>query len=91
MRKRTVGIVGASGYAGAELLRLLARHPDLEVAWAAGDQAAGQPLAARYPGLLAAYGELAFCALDEGLDKGEVIIEMRPVGSSSGPSSCSRS
>jgi len=74
MRKRTVGIVGASGYAGAELLRLLARHPDLEVAWAAGDQAAGQPLAARYPGLLAAYGELAFCALDEGLDKGADVL-----------------
>ena len=28
-----VGIVGASGYAGVELLRLLAGHPDLEVPW----------------------------------------------------------
>jgi N-acetyl-gamma-glutamyl-phosphate reductase len=74
MRTRTAGILGASGYAGAELLRLLARHPGLEVVWAAGDQAAGQPLAARYPGLRAAYGELAFCSLDEGLDKGADVL-----------------
>ena len=47
---RNVGVLGASGYAGAELLRLLARHPDLDVAWAAGDQAAGQPLALPLPG-----------------------------------------
>ena len=51
---RNVGVLGASGYAGAELLRLLARHPDLDVAWAAGDSSAGQPLVSRYPGLRAA-------------------------------------
>src|SRR5215211_5895804 len=71
---RNVGVLGASGYAGAELLRLLARHPDLDVAWAAGDQAAGQPLAARYPGLQAAYGQLAFCSVQEGLDKGADVL-----------------
>ena len=48
---RNAGVLGASGYAGAELLRLLAGHPDLDVAWAAGDQAAGQPLVTRYLGL----------------------------------------
>jgi N-acetyl-gamma-glutamyl-phosphate reductase len=71
---RTVGVLGASGYAGAELLRLLARHPDLEVAGAAGDSSAGQPLAARYPGLRAAYGELALCSVDEGLEKGADLL-----------------
>jgi N-acetyl-gamma-glutamyl-phosphate reductase len=71
---RTAGVLGASGYAGAELLRLLARHPDLEVAWAAGDASAGQPLAARYPGLRAAYGDLAFCSVDEGLAKGADLL-----------------
>jgi N-acetyl-gamma-glutamyl-phosphate reductase len=71
---RNAGVLGASGYAGAELLRLLAGHPDLDVAWAAGDQAAGQPLVSRYPGLRAAYGELAFCAVDEGLEKGADVI-----------------
>jgi N-acetyl-gamma-glutamyl-phosphate reductase len=71
---RNVGVLGASGYAGAELLRLLARHPDLDVAWAAGDQAAGQPLVSRYPGLRAAYGELAFCSVEEGLEKGADVL-----------------
>src|ERR687885_893662 len=37
---RTVGVLGASGYAGAELLRLLARHPRLEVIWASGEASA---------------------------------------------------
>ena len=71
---RNAGVLGASGYAGAELLRLLAGHPDLDVAWAAGEQAAGQPLVSRYPGLRAAYGELAFCTVDEGLEKGADVI-----------------
>ena len=80
--KRTVGILGASGYAGGELLRLLARHPALQVAWAAGDRQRGQPLAARYPGLRAAYGDLSFCSLDEGLDKGaDVLFLALPHGS----------
>jgi N-acetyl-gamma-glutamyl-phosphate reductase len=74
MTAYTTGVLGASGYAGAELLRLLARHPQLEVAWAAGDQSAGRPLHDRYPGLRAAYGELAFCSVDEGLDKGADVL-----------------
>jgi N-acetyl-gamma-glutamyl-phosphate reductase len=71
---RSVGVLGASGYAGAELLRLLARHPDLDLAWAAGDSTAGQPLVSRYPGLRAAYGELGFCSVDEGLEKGADVL-----------------
>src|SRR5919198_1225531 len=71
---RTAGVLGASGYAGAELLRLLARHPDLEVTWAAGDSTAHQAVAARYPGLAAAYGELTFRSLEEGLEKGADVL-----------------
>ena len=56
------------------MLRLLARHPHLDVAWAAAAQAAGQPLVTRYPGLRAAYGELAFCSIDEGLEKGADVL-----------------
>ncbi|MGK2930784.1 MAG: N-acetyl-gamma-glutamyl-phosphate reductase [Acidimicrobiales bacterium] len=67
-----VGIVGASGYTGAELLRLLAGHPDLEVAVATGDSQAGQPLAGLYPNLTGAYGDRTFDAWDparvDGLD-----------------------
>ena len=50
-----VGIAGASGYAGAELLRLCAGHPELEVVVAGADTQAGQRVAALYPSLAAAY------------------------------------
>src|ERR1700722_3793722 len=39
-----VAVAGASGYAGGELLRLLAGHPDLELVTATGDSSAGQPV-----------------------------------------------
>lgn len=55
-----VGIIGASGYTGAELLRLCAQHPGLEVAFATGDSQAGTALADLYPGLAAAYPDQVF-------------------------------
>jgi N-acetyl-gamma-glutamyl-phosphate reductase len=54
-----VGIVGASGYTGTELLRLAASHPELDVVLATGDTHAGTRVADLYPSLLAAYGKLA--------------------------------
>jgi N-acetyl-gamma-glutamyl-phosphate reductase len=59
-----VGIIGASGFLGNELLRLLASHPDLDVAFATGDSAAGTLVADSYPGLAAAYGDLRYAAYD---------------------------
>ncbi|HEY4633838.1 MAG TPA: N-acetyl-gamma-glutamyl-phosphate reductase [Candidatus Limnocylindrales bacterium] len=55
-----VGIVGASGYAGAELLRLCAAHPDLELAWATGDRQAGTSIGSLYPNLAAALPGMVF-------------------------------
>jgi len=54
------GIVGASGYTGAELLRLLAGHPDVEVVVATADTKAGTPASELYPSLAAAYPDLVF-------------------------------
>ena len=62
-----VGIVGASGYAGAELLRLCHLHPQLEVAWATGDTQAGSLVGALYPSLAAAYPSLRFESFDPDL------------------------
>ncbi len=45
-----LGIVGARGYVGAELLRLLATHPRFEVAYVTSRELAGQPLAAHVAG-----------------------------------------
>ncbi len=55
-------VLGASGYAGAELLRLCAGHPDLEVVAASGESQAGEAVADRYPSLAAAYPALRFDA-----------------------------
>lgn len=56
----SVGIVGGSGYAGAELLRLLAGHPELDLAWATGDSQAGTRVADLYPSLVGVYPDLMF-------------------------------
>lgn len=46
-----IGILGASGYTGAELVRLLARHPEVEVRTLTADRQAGKPLAEVFPHL----------------------------------------
>jgi N-acetyl-gamma-glutamyl-phosphate reductase len=56
----TVGVIGGSGYAGAELLRLGAGHPALDVAWATGESQAGTAVADLYPSLAPAYGDATF-------------------------------
>lgn len=63
----TVGIIGASGYGGVELLRLLASHPGMDLAWATGDSQAGQPIAGLYPSLAPAYARQTFAAWDPAL------------------------
>ena len=57
-----VGILGASGFAGSELLRLLATHPEFDVRLAGADSQAGAAVADLYPGLAAAYPDLRFTA-----------------------------
>jgi len=64
-------ILGASGYTGAELVRLLALHPHVRVAAMTGDRKAGQPLASVFPHLggLALPDLVAIDAVDfSGLD-----------------------
>jgi N-acetyl-gamma-glutamyl-phosphate reductase len=64
MTVSAVGVVGASGYAGFELLRLLAGHPNLDVRYATGDSTAGELAADAYPALAAAYPDLRFETYD---------------------------
>jgi N-acetyl-gamma-glutamyl-phosphate reductase len=76
-----VGIAGASGYTGAELLRLLSAHPAFEVGVATAHSHAGQSVGEHTPSLRAAYPgltyedtdvapldglDLVFCALPHG-------------------------
>jgi len=46
----TIGIVGARGHVGAELIRLLAAHPHFELAYVSSRARAGEPVAAHVPG-----------------------------------------
>jgi len=46
-----IGILGASGYTGAELLRLLRYHPQAEIRALTADRQAGKPIGAVFPHL----------------------------------------
>ncbi len=46
-----VGIVGGTGYAGAELLRLLVRHPNVEIDCITSRSEAGKPVSELFPNL----------------------------------------
>ena len=59
-----VGIIGASGFTGAELLRIAAHHPDFEVVLATGDSQAGKRAAELYPSLAGSYPDLVFESFD---------------------------
>jgi N-acetyl-gamma-glutamyl-phosphate reductase len=59
--RKSVGIVGARGFAGAELIRLVARHPGLDLGFVSSRELAGQPVA-DHVGEFA--GDLAYETLD---------------------------
>ncbi|HEV2308971.1 MAG TPA: N-acetyl-gamma-glutamyl-phosphate reductase [Acidimicrobiia bacterium] len=76
-------VVGAAGYAGAELLRLLAGHPDLEVTRAVAASNAGSSVGELYPALAPAYPRLVLDAWDPGgLDGVDVAFLTLPHGES---------
>lgn len=60
----TAGIVGAAGYAGVELVRLLLAHPDFELKVITSNADAGQPLASAYPAFAGA-SDLVFTMHDD--------------------------
>ena len=51
MRKLRVGVAGAAGFAGGELVRILLQHPRLELVQAASVSHAGEPLHKAHPHL----------------------------------------
>jgi len=59
-----VSIVGASGYAGGELLRLLLGHPQVEVAQVTSQRLAGRFAHGAHPNLRG-FTRLKFCAVEE--------------------------
>ncbi len=79
----SIGIIGASGYTGVELLRLCAGHPDLEVVFATGDSQQGNQMASLYPSLAAVYGERRFDSYSDSLlDDVDAVFVALPHGAS---------
>ena len=77
------GIVGASGYTGAELLRLLAGHPALEVAVVTAHSHAGEVVGRHTPSLAGAYPGLVYEDSDPArLDGLDVVFCALPHGES---------
>lgn len=60
-----VAIIGASGFTGAELMRICSAHPHLEVIAATGETQAGKRVADLYPSLAAAYGDTEYVPTDD--------------------------
>ena len=74
-------ILGASGYVGGELMRLIAAHPAMAVGAAFGASNAGQPVSAIHPHLALAYPETSFATWDPALLEGcDLILAALPHG-----------
>jgi N-acetyl-gamma-glutamyl-phosphate reductase len=58
-------ILGGTGYVAGEMLRLIATHPDLELAAAISESQAGSTIKSVFPHLQNAYGEQCYIARDE--------------------------
>ena len=75
-----VGIVGGTGYTGVELLRLLARHPQVALSIVTSRTEAGMPVAEMFPNLRG-HVDLCFSAPDNnGLNACDVVFFATPHG-----------
>jgi N-acetyl-gamma-glutamyl-phosphate reductase len=76
-------ILGASGYVGGELLRLLAAHPEFAPAQLFGESKAGQKLGAVHPHLASAFPDAIVDKFDESaLDGVDLVFAALPHGHS---------
>ncbi|AAT88562.1 N-acetyl-gamma-glutamyl-phosphate reductase [Leifsonia xyli subsp. xyli] len=78
----SVAVAGASGYAGGELLRILADHPDFDIRTVTAHQNAGQPLAAHQPHLRSLAGLTLSESTAENLAGHDVVFLALPHGKS---------
>ncbi|HEY9816877.1 MAG TPA: N-acetyl-gamma-glutamyl-phosphate reductase [Candidatus Obscuribacterales bacterium] len=77
----SVGIVGASGYGGVQLVRLLFDHPKLDLVYLGGDSTAGKPFSDLYPHLGHAITQsIEAIDLDQIADRCQVVFLSLPNG-----------
>lgn len=75
-------ILGASGYVGGELLRLIAAHPELRSAKLFGDSKAGHALGAVHPHLASAYPDATIERFEGNFDGVDLVFAALPHGKS---------
>ena len=77
-----VGVVGASGYTGGELLRILSIHPEVEVTIATSREFAGKPVSFVHVNLRRYYSNLKFTnvSIDELTSKCDLVFINTPTG-----------
>jgi len=75
----SAAVLGASGYLGGELLRLLADHPELEVTSAVSKSHAGHAVADVLPNLAGCYPSLTFAPDAQAVDA-DVAFLAQPAG-----------
>lgn len=78
----SAAVVGASGYAGGELVRLLTNHPAIEVSVLAAGSKAGQPVTAVHPGLTDRVGEVFVDTDPDQVAEHDVVFLALPHGQS---------
>ena len=77
------GVAGASGYAGAELLRILSGHPEIDVVVATGQRNEGASIAAHTPSLTGIVGDMTYAETSaEALGGLDVVFFALPHGAS---------
>ena len=74
-----VGIIGATGYAGAELVRLLLGHPMVEIAAVSSVSYEGKQLTEVFPNLASAI-DMTLVTADEVVEASEVVFASLPHG-----------
>jgi N-acetyl-gamma-glutamyl-phosphate reductase len=78
-----VGVFGASGFVGGELLRLLAGHPAFDLVVATGDRQAGASVATVHPHLAGCYPDLVMASTDADVAAGlDIVFLALPHGAS---------
>ncbi len=78
----SVAVAGASGYAGGEVLRLLAAHPDAEIGALTAHSNVGQTVASAHPHLRSLAGRIFEATSPETLAGHDVVVLALPHGAS---------
>ena len=77
-----IGVVGASGYAGGELLRLLSNHPNFEIVFIGAHSNAGESITTLHPHLTGFEGQSFSPVSIDDLNKCDLVFTALPHGES---------